>query len=61
MSKFTESNIFFSLNLSDIQTVANQEIERDLSKDELLKIIDDITKNINWFDAISYAINKNIT
>jgi len=59
MTKSDLSKIFFSLNYEDIQIVAQKEIERSLSKDELLKIIDDINKNINWYDAISDAIIQN--
>jgi len=60
MDKFDLSETFYSLSFEDIQTVANEEIGRDLSKDELLKIVDEISENINWYDAISDAVIQNI-
>ena len=60
MDKLDLSETFYSLNFEDIQTVANEEIGRDLSKDELLKLVDEISENINWYDAISDSIIQNI-
>jgi len=55
-----KSKIIYSLNEEDIQTVANQELERDLTLDEIEKIKDSIAQNINWYDAIAYSINQHI-
>lgn len=54
------SKIIYSLNEDDIQTVALQEIERNLSSEEIEKIIDSIAEKINWYDAIADSINENI-
>lgn len=57
MRKKNSNTIFFSLNEEDIQTVALQEIERELSKVEVENVKDLIVSNINWYSAIANAIN----
>lgn len=52
--------IIYSLNVEDIQTVATQEIERELTSAEITRIKDSIAENIPWYDAIANAILKNI-
>lgn len=54
------SKIIYSLTIEDIQTVALQEIERNLSSEEIEKIKDSIEEKINWYDAIADSINENI-
>ncbi len=55
-----KAKIIYSLNVEDIQTVANDEIERDLTDIEIEKIIDLIAEKINWYDAIADSINEKI-
>jgi hypothetical protein len=52
------SKIIYSLNIEDIQTVALQEIERNLSPEEIEKIKNSIADKINWYDAIANSINE---
>jgi hypothetical protein len=54
------SKIIYSLNEDDIQTVSLQEIERNLSSQEIEKIKNLIAEKINWYDAIAGAINEQI-
>ena len=54
------NEIVYSLNIEDIQTVATQEIERELTDDEIEKIIDSIAEKIPWYDAIAESINEMI-
>ncbi len=54
------SKIIYSLNEEDIQTVALEEIERNLTSKEIEDIKDLIAENIKWYDAIAAAINKKI-
>ena len=54
------SKIIYLLNVEDIQTVALQEIERNLSLEEIEKIKKSIADKINWYDAIANSINENI-
>ena len=55
-----ESDIFYSLCIQDIQTVAGDLLDRKLSKSEIAKIIDPISNKISWYDAIEEAILNNI-
>jgi hypothetical protein len=54
------NEIVYSLNIEDIQTVATQEIERELTDDEIEKIKDLIAEKISWYDAIAAAIDEMI-
>jgi hypothetical protein len=57
-----KKEIIYSLNVDDIQTVAEDELERKLNREELKMVQDKIGNHINWFEAISSAIkNSNIT
>ncbi len=51
-----KDKIIYSLNEDDIQTVAEQEIGRKLSSDEINAIEDDVAMNMNWYEAIAIAI-----
>jgi len=48
-----ENTIVYSLNVEDIQTVALQELDRELTKDELKIVEDEIGNHIKWYDIIS--------
>lgn len=52
--------IIYSLNIEDVQNVANQELERNLTPDEIESVKDAVAEKINWYDAIAHAINKKI-
>jgi hypothetical protein len=54
------NKIIYSLNTEDIQIVANQELDRDLTKEEINSIEDLIAEKINWYDAIAESISKKI-
>ncbi len=60
MESRNQNSIFYSLNEEDIQNVASQEIERNLSKIEIESIKELIVSNINWYNAIANAINEKI-
>lgn len=60
MKKKNPNSVFYSLNEEDIQTVALQEINRDLSETEIESIKDLIASNINWHEAIANAIREKI-
>lgn len=48
--------VVYSLNIEDIQTVAVQEFNRELTDDEIEKVKDSIGKRINWYDIIYFSI-----
>ncbi len=54
------SNIIYQLTIEDIQNVAEDEIDRELNAQEIESIIDFISENIPWHDAISNAIAEKI-
>jgi len=51
-----KGKIIYSLNENDVQTVAEQEIGRKLSAEEINAIVDDVADNINWYEAIANSI-----
>jgi len=55
------NKVIYSLDIGDIQEVSNQELGRDLSPDEIEKVIEPIAEKIKWYDAIADAIAENIT
>ncbi len=55
-----KNKIIYSLNEEDIQTVAREELGRELSSKEIKKIIEPIAEKINWFDVIANSIEEEI-
>ena len=51
-------NVIYQLSKSDIQKVANDEIDRNLSDKEISRIVDYIEKNIDWYNIISNGIDQ---
>ena len=51
-----KSTIIYSLNVEDIQTVANNDLERNLSHQEIEKVKEKIAEKIDWYHAISNSI-----
>lgn len=56
-SKMKQKTIYY-LTTQDIQTVANDMIDRDLTAEEIEKILEPIADKVNWYDAIADAINE---
>lgn len=50
--------IFYSLCIEDIQTVARQEPDRDLTSEEIEKVKKIVSERIPWFEAISDVIRE---
>jgi hypothetical protein len=55
-----KEKVIYSLSEEDIQTVSLQELGRNLSSEEIQKLVPFIEKRINWFDAIVDSINESI-
>jgi hypothetical protein len=53
-----KNDIVYSINIEDIQTVAIQEIGRELIDDEVERVRDLIGEKINWYDAILNSIEE---
>jgi hypothetical protein len=52
--------IIYSINVADIQTVATEVYGRELTEQEVKKIIDPIGDRIGWYEAIEDAISNNL-
>lgn len=57
MSK-TRKDMIYQLTIEDIQEVANQELQRKLSLQEIESIRDRIAEKIHWYDAIAESIDE---
>lgn len=55
-----KSEIIYYLTTEDIQTVANDEFERDLSVEEIEKVTEAIHINLPWYEIISRSISDSI-
>ena len=53
-----KNKIIYQLTVEDIQTVADQELNRELNRKEIALIEDTIAENIDWYDAIYSAFQK---
>ena len=51
-----DEEIFYYLTVEDIQSVATETIDRELTFNEIEMIKESIAERINWYDAIYYAI-----
>jgi len=49
--------IVYSLNVEDLQTVANDELSRDLTEEEIEIVEENLGDFISWYQAISLAID----
>ncbi len=58
MKNQNNKEIIYSLIIEDVQTVAQEEIERELTPEEIENIKDSIAEKIPWYDAISDAITE---
>jgi hypothetical protein len=47
------NKVFYSLSFSDIQNVAEQELGRKLTPDEIDKVADEVSKRIAWYGIIA--------
>jgi hypothetical protein len=53
-------DIFYSLTVEDIQQVATESLNRDLSDDELQKVISLVEKKMPWYDIIDESIGLSV-
>jgi hypothetical protein len=60
MKNQTDEEIVYSINVGDIQDVANQVLERRLTRKELLLVKDSVGDYVDWFQPIESAIHKHV-
>lgn len=51
------SRIIYSINIQDIQQVAEEHLGRQASKKELKIVEDKVGDYIDWYEAITLALN----
>ncbi|RJP56623.1 MAG: hypothetical protein C4543_11070 [Ignavibacteriales bacterium] len=52
--------IIYQLTTEDVQNVANAELERDLTSDELKIVADKIGDYIDWYEIIDSILNSEL-
>lgn len=52
--------IVYSINVSDIQEVSNDVLERPLTKKEITLVEKSVGNYIDWFQAIEHAIREHV-
>lgn len=60
MKNQTDEEIVYSINVGDIQDVANQFLERRLTRKELALVKDSVGDYIDWFQSIENAIQQHV-
>lgn len=55
-----DDKIIYSINIEDVQNVAQQEMGRILTSDELAIVEEKIGEHIDWFEAIASVISEYI-
>jgi hypothetical protein len=53
-----KNKIVYQLTIEDIQEVAMQELDRELTNEEIKELIEPIAEKIPWYDAIALSINE---
>ena len=54
------SKIIYSLNIEDVQNVAEEELGRELTEKELKIVEDKVGDYIDWYSAIDFTIQNEI-
>jgi len=60
MKNQIDEEIVYSINVADIQNVANEVLERRLTRKELLVVKESTGDYIDWVQAIENAIQKHV-
>ena len=61
MENDSNDRIVYSISVGDIQEVAKQVLERDLTKKEIVLVEESVGDYIDWFQAIENALRKHVT
>jgi len=56
-----DSDIFYSLTITDLQHVAEESLNRQLTENEMKTVIRRIEERISWFDVVDDAIRESVT
>jgi hypothetical protein len=58
--RYPENKIIYSINVADLQDVAEQMLDRRLTDNEITVLDRKLGDFIDWFGAIENAINRHI-
>lgn len=61
MKNDCNDRIVYSINVNDIQEVAQQVLERNITKEEVILVEESIGDYLDWFQAIENSILERIT
>jgi hypothetical protein len=53
-----KNEVFYELCVDDIQEVAEEKLDRELTPEEIKYVEDHVGDYISWYDAISYTIDE---
>jgi len=53
-----KKKIIYSINIEDVQNVAEQELDRKLTEEELRLVEDRLGDYVGWYEAILNAIDE---
>jgi len=54
----SRDRIVYSINVEDLQTVAEQELERELSDEEIKIVEDRLGDYIDWYGSIALVLGE---
>ena len=60
MKKNRGEEIVYSINVSDLQEVSSEVLERGLTKKEIALVGNSVGNYLDWFEAIEHAIQENV-
>jgi hypothetical protein len=60
MKNDSNDRTVYSISVGDIQEVAKQVLERDLTKKEVVLVEESVGDYIDWFQAIENALRKHV-
>ena len=60
MKNKADEEIVYSINVGDIQDVANQILQRRLARKELLLVKESVGDYVDWFQSVEGAIHKHV-
>ena len=61
MKNHSNDRIVYSISVGDIQEVAKQILERDLTEKEVILVEESVGDYIDWFQSIENALRKHVT
>ena len=53
-----KSKVIYSINIEDLQTVAEQELERELTDEEIKDVEKRLGDYIDWYGAIALTLDE---